>query len=395
MEESYFDELDRTFLNVGSKMSDIFSWSYGMLGYRLVAPMDPNKFDNATSKAQEVGIRALIVLGAAVSFCFAATHLLLLGIVLGAGSKLFRNAGFYFQKEGFTHIRGKAPESTIEEGQAKVMTWNIRGHGGGLHYPEGVIHWRSRVDRIADAIKNENPDVIVLQEVYDTALIEALVKRLEGEYAHFYTHLGVRKWGQESGCIVITKCAVHHFSHTDFSKTDSKVNRGFEMLEIKLHPEDKEPCARIIGTQLSPGKEGKEIRMKQVAQMVDTLAREKLAIPTFFVGSMNVDRDSQEEGAYFSNYLHHSYRGEGPTYSTQLANQWAPIYKDQEESHDFISLFKREPIDDPRKFPVVEKGIRLIDSHLVEAFDPNYNTKTALSDHHAVVTTFSGLKKSQ
>lgn len=392
MEETYFDDLDRTFLNVGSKLSDIFSWTYGM-GYRLIAPIDPKKFDNAASKAEEIGIRALIVLGAVLGVFFAGTHFVLLGAVLGAGSKLFRNAGFYFQQDGFTHIRGKAAEKALEQGQAKIMTWNIRGHGGGLHYAEGVVHWTSRADRIISAIQKESPDVLVLQEVYDTALIETLVKRLEDQYAHFYTHLGVKKWGEESGCVVITKCAVHDFSHTDFSKTDEKVNRGFEMLEIKLHPEDKTPCARIIGTQLSPSKEARFVRMNQIGQMVDALARQKFAVPTFFVGSLNVDRDDEEEGSYLSNYVHHSYRGEEPTYSTQLANQWAPIYSDQEESSDFISLVKREPIDDPRKFPVIEKGIRLIDSHLVEAFDLSYNTKTALSDHHAVVTTISGLKK--
>lgn len=394
VDASWLDDLDldRKCFSLSSAMADIFAWTYGMLGCRLVAPIDPNKFDNATSKAKEIGIRALIVIGAIAGLFFAGTYLLLTAVVLGAGSKLLRGAAFYFQKNGFTHIRGQAPEQTIAQGEATVMTWNLRGRGGGLHYAEGVIHWRSRIDRITDSIKAENPDVIVLQEIYDPALTEALFSRLESKYAHFYTHLGADLWGGKSGCMVITKCAVHSFTHTDFNQTDSQGKRGFETIEIKASPNDLLPCARIIGTQLSPGKQAGEIRIEQVEEIVNQLAVEKEVMPTLFVGNMNIDRDSQDGGAYLSKYLYHSYRDHEPTHSDELANQWAPIYEGQEESSDFISFFKRNPTDDLRVFPVKERGIRLLDSHLVRAFDENYNTKTALSDHHAIVTTFSGLK---
>jgi hypothetical protein len=380
IEESYFDDLDRKFLSISSWMSDLFSDTYGTLGYRLIAPLDPNKFDNASSKISEIGIRALIVLGAATGVLFAGTYLCLAAVVLSAGSKIFRAVGFYFQKEGFTHIKGQAAEVELIDGQATVMTWNIRGHGGGLHYAEGgVIHWRSRVDRIIESIKGENPDVIVLQEVQDTALMEKIVRGLESDYAHFYTHL-------TGGCIVITKCAVYDFSHTDFAKCDSKLKRGFEMLEIKAKPSDVFPCARIIGTQLSHGKEAGQIQMNQIAQIVDTLAKKKLSLPTIFAGNVG------EEG-FLSKFLYHSYRGDEPTHSDELVKQWAPIFEGQEESNNLISFFKRNPIDDARVFPVQERGVKLLDSHLVRAFDENFNTKTALSDHHGVVTKFSGLKK--
>src|SRR3990167_10562319 len=127
VEESCFDDLDRSFLSLSSKMSDFFSWTYGMLGYRLVAPLDPNKFDNTTSKIGEIGIRTFIVLGTALSLCFAGTYIILTAVVLGVGSKMFRSIGFAFQKEGFTHVRGQATEKVLENGQASILTWNIRG----------------------------------------------------------------------------------------------------------------------------------------------------------------------------------------------------------------------------------------------------------------------------
>lgn len=393
VEESFLDDydLDRTFLNLSSKMADIFAGTYGRLGYRLVAPLDPKKFDNATSTIVEIGIRGMIALGLFASFCFAGSYIFMGAVVLGAGSKLFRALGFHFQKEGFTHIKGKAPEKTLTNGEAKVMTWNIRGHGGGLHYAEGgVIHWQSRIDRIISKVLEEDPDVIVLQEIYDVALVEAIVSNLEERYSHFYAHLGSGTWDHDSGCMVITRCAVHDFKNTDFHKSDNKL-RGFETLEIKMSPDAEAPCARIIGTQLSPGRNRSETRMEQVAQIINTLAQKKLGLPTLFVGSLNVDRDSMDEGTYLSQYLYHSYLATEPTHSDELVSQWAPVFQGQDESSDFISFFKRMS-SNGQTFPVIERGIRLLDSHLVRGYDENYNTKTALSDHHAVVTTFSGLR---
>lgn len=382
IEDSYFDDLDRKFLNLSSAMADLFSRTYGMLGYRLVAPLDPNKFDNASTVAKEVAIRALIVFGAIASFVFAGAYIFGAAVILGLGSKIFREAGFYFQKDGFTHIRGSAPETTLN-GNATVMVWNIRGYGGGLHYGYGVVHWKLRIDRIVEEIRQANPDVLVLQDIYDTALVEALQVRLGGLFAHTYAHMG------ESGTMVMTKCAVHHFSHTEFADQDDVVKRGFETLEIKASPDDLFPCARVIGTKLTPGNGMEEIRMRQVAQIVDTLARQKLAMPTLFVGSLTIDRDGKE-GEYLSRYLYHSYLDKEPTYSDQLVSQWAPIFDGQERVSDFISFFKRN-LADGRVLPVIERNIRLVGSGLVKGFDADYNTKRARSDCNGVVTQFSGL----
>lgn len=384
-------DLDRKFFNISAGMTTIFSWTYGWLGGRLVAPIDPNKFDNASSRAAEIGVRVLIVLGTIASLFFAGLFITLGAVVLSVGAKVFKGLGVLLQKDGVTHIRGLAPEKRIENGHAKIMVWNIRGSND--HYAEGgVVHWQSRLDRILDEVLKDDYDAIILQEIYDTPLIEAIIDRLAPHFAHFYTHTGADLWKEDSGLLVITKCAVHRYSHHNFTKTDEKVRRGFETLEIKASPENPVPCARIVATQLSPGKQTTEVRLNQIDQIIDSVAKEKLVTVTLLAGSLNVDRDDSEEGAYLSKYLFHSYLDTAPTHSDQLANQWAPIFEGQDRSSDFISIFKRTPIDDRRTFPVLEKGVRLIDSHLIRAFDENYNTKTALSDHHALVTELAGLR---
>lgn len=64
---------DRTFLDISSKMSEPFCAAWHLLCFRLVAPLDPQKFENCTTVANEVAIRILIGSGAAVGafHCFA------------------------------------------------------------------------------------------------------------------------------------------------------------------------------------------------------------------------------------------------------------------------------------------------------------------------------------
>lgn len=384
IEDSYFDDLDldRKFFSLSSTMDCVFPWLT-----RLVAPLEPNQFDNATTVANEVGIRALIAFGALISFLGAGLYIFGAVAVLGIGSKVCREAGYYFQKEGFTHIRGSAPEVTLKidangKSDAKLMIWNIRGYGGKLHYYFGVVHWKSRIDRIVEDILKVNPDVLELQDVYDPALVEALIARLGEHYAHFYAYLG------ESGRMVITKCAVDSFSYKEFSDQDQILNRGFSILRAKTSPDSALPCVGIMGTELTPGKDQEATRMAQVAEMVNTLAEQQFAMPMIFMGS-GIDRDGKE-GKFLSNYLYHSYQDKEPTHSDLLGNQWAPIYEGLERVIHFISFFKRN-LADGRVLPVIEKNIRYKESGLVMGFDSDHNTARARSDCNAVYATFGGL----
>jgi endonuclease/exonuclease/phosphatase family metal-dependent hydrolase len=375
------DGWDRTFLDLSSKMAEPFCSAWHLYCFRLVAPLDPQKFENCSTRVKEVATRVLIGLSLGVAgAAFYAAPIPLIGgaLALGLGSKVVRAAGFGLQKEGYTHVLGTCPEKTLDphNPQIKVMTWNICGVGGGMSLDHGgVAHWRSRLDAIAIKIKTEDPDVLVLQEIYDTALAEALIQKLQSEYAHFYLHLGPNVWGSVGGCMVLSKCAVHDFSHTSFTNNEWTLNRGFADLEIKAHPNDTLPCARIIGTHLTHGDALKDQnnRMLQVAQIVNHVTLKTLAIPTILTGDLNIERDTPE-GVTLSSYLHHAYQSPEPTCTNQLAAQWgAKTSTIAEETIDYISLFKN-----------TADSATLQECHLVEAFDESFNTKTALSDHHGL-----------
>lgn len=382
--ESLFDGFDRTFINLSSKLAEPFCWADGILRYQ-VSPLDPNKFDNTSTKVKEVG-RRLLILAASGLACYIGGHIAIVGtVILATGALAFRAIGFALQKNQFTHVRGSAPESLLANGQVKVMVWSLCGEHGGLSYRKGgVIHWRSRLDRIIDKINGENPDVVVLQEVNDTALAEALVAKLRENYAHFFMHLGGSAWKQTNGCLVMTKCAVESFSHRDLP-----YQSGYDAFEIKAHASDERPYIRFIATQFNPGKENEAKRMEQVDHIVRDLGHETLALPTFFLAT-NAHRDSPTEGALLSNYLHHSYRAPEPTRTDQLALQWDPHLQISQDTYDTISLLKRQLLQDGTVLPVVERNVRMTECHVVVAYDTEtYDTQKALSNSQGIVTQFT------
>ncbi len=365
------DGWDRTFLDLSSKTVEPVVWLYGLLRYRMVAPLDPTKFHHFENKITEVAFRifvAMTALAGAIPILFTIT-------VLGTTSKVLRAIGFALQKNHYTHVRGKAPEKKLD-GEVKILTWNICGVGGGMHYDHGgVIDWRSRIDEIVKKIIDEDPDVITLQEVYDAALAEAIIKKLESHYAHFFIHLGANIMGMGSGEMVISKCAVYRFTNTSFTNNSWFLNRTFTTLDIKANPEDLAPCARVVGTHLIHDDNAK--RMVQVAQIVDSVAREAIPLPTVMTGDLNLERDKAGEGRVLNTYLIHGYQGPEPTCTGRLVRQWNPQSREAlDETIDYISLFK------------AHKGnAQLGPAHLVRAFDQRYNTKTALSDHHGLAAT--------
>lgn len=367
---------DRTCLHLSSQLAQPFCDVWHLLRFRLVAPLDPKKFENRENGVSEIAVRAAIGFGALFSsylLAAAPVPLFCTVAVLGLGSRVLRTLGFALQKGGYTHVRGEAPEKRLSPKNPKftLMTWNICGIGGGLALDHGgVLPWEKRLDALVKQILEEDPDVLVLQEIYDTALAEALISKLKKTYAHFFIHLGPNSLGSVGGCMVLSKCAVHEFSNPSFTNNDWKLNRGFASLELKKTPEANTPFVRVLGTHLIDGYEPKDEarRAVQLAQMVDFVAQ-KHFLPTVLVGDLNIERD-KTEGARLD-FLRHGYQGSEPTRTNRLVKQWDPTSKDPDDEWiDYISSFQKGP------------PVTLHECRLVRAF--TNNTKTARSDHHGL-----------
>lgn len=386
---------DRTLLDLSSKMTEPLCEGYRYLRYGLVTPLE-----FCESITQEIGRRTLICVGTLIASALIYTHPIpiLAGVAfIGLSGKMLRALGFALQNNGFTHVLGQAPEKDLtaslyrdntknrEFGEPKpdsecffgikLMTWNICGLAGGFSLDHGgVLPWRERFDAIITTIKTEDPDVLVLQEIVDTDLAESLIEKLKSNYAHFFIHLGSSVWGVGSGCMVLSKCAIHDFSFTSFTNKDWTLHRGFATLEIKKRPDDEKPCLRILGTHLIHGRPdvAHDHRMHQVAQMLDAVAEKTFSIPTIITGDFNIERD-KEDGIALKDHLHHGYVGLEPTCTDQFLAKWSQEAALQfpEETIDYISAIKSQP-------PVIFQNV-----NLVPAFENDI--RTASSDHHGLV----------
>jgi endonuclease/exonuclease/phosphatase family metal-dependent hydrolase len=376
---------DQTFLDISSKLAEPFC-AIWHLGYRLASPLeDPQKFENCATKAAEIGTRILMGLGGicaiVVGCLFPLPVLGGLGI-LGLASRVARAVGFFFQKGGFTYVRGPAQQIIADKPptELKVLTWNICGPAGGLSLDHGgVIHWRKRIDTIIEKIKEQNADVVATQEGdYDTACGEALSQRLGSCYPHSMIHIGPNSMGSVSGMTVHVKRPIHRCFYTPFTTNHWSLNRGFLTLELKENSEAKGPFVRVIVTHLIHGndEDAKKARVAQVAQIVNSVAQDK--IPTILMGDLNIERDSSEGAGLTSAGLIHGYRGAEPTCTNRLVAQWTGLSSSKpDETIDNISVFEN------RGATILESEVELIKA-FQNGSDPK-ETRTALSDHHALV----------
>lgn len=417
---------DRTLLDLSSKMTEPLCEGYRYLRYGLVTPLE-----FCDSLTNEIARRALICIGGLIAstLIYAYPIPMIAGVAfVGLSGKLLRALGFALQNNGFTHVLGqtheknltaslrcrnniknwetdkKAPQdfhtekATLAELQGssenenfegkptqpetdseryfgiKLMSWNICGLAGGFSLDHGgVLPWKERFDAIIKTIKTEDPDVLILQEIVDTDLAESIIEHLKTNYAHFFIHLGSSIWGVGSGCMVLSKCAIHDFSFHSFTNRDWTLHRGFASLEVKARPDDEKPCLRILGTHLLHGRPevAHKNRMEQVAQMLDFVAKRTFSIPTIIAGDFNIERD-KEDGLELKNLLHHGYVGHEPTCTDQFLAKWSQEAAIQfpEETVDYISSVKSQP-------PVILQNVRV-----VQAFEDN--VRTARSDHHAL-----------
>lgn len=367
-QDSLFDSMDRKLLNLSSQCLEPALWAWENVRYRLVTPLVPGSFDNASKLAYEIGIRALIAFGAlfSISTLYPIAFIASLAIV---GKFILRPLGFAFQKSGFTHVRGELPEKQLS-GQAKVMNWNVLGAGGGLNFDHGGVNsWRSRLSGIVQTIRDNDPDVLVLEEIYDTALAESLIKELKDQFAHFYIHLGPNTMGSVGGLMVLSKCAEHRFTNTSFQNNSWDLNRTFATLEIKASPSDTKPCARIIGTHFIH--DNNEKRLEQLAQVLDTIQDD---LPTLLVGDLNLERDDENQGKKLDPHFERGYIGDEPTCTSRFTAQWNPKRAAPEETIDDIRLHRGH-----------RPEAKLENVRLIEAYSLDSLQSEALSDHQALI----------
>ena len=369
---------DRKLLRTSSLMTEPFLVAYNALRYRLIAPLDPSKFENCDTHIKEVAVRCFIGLGAlsaiAASVWFPLPVLSTI-LLLAIGSKLCRALGLALRATNYTYVRGNAPEVEFK-GEVQILTWNICGGGGGIPIDHGgVPNWKHRFKKICDMIDEavvdwNKPVILSLNEVYDESLWHALREHYKDRCPHFFGEFHASIWdnplgailGSPSGGMVFTNCPFAQFSVIPFTNNNWSLNSAFATLKLS-------DDLQAIFTHLIYNNE--TMRVEQLKQ----LAKAALATPTVIAGDLNVPPDGPgQDTKYLNEIFDYSHQDLNiPTCTNDLMTQWGPRYTHKSCYIDYVAIHKQHL----KKLEV--------QSSLKRAFDLTYNTKTALSDHHAIL----------
>jgi endonuclease/exonuclease/phosphatase family metal-dependent hydrolase len=274
------------------------------------------------------------------------------------------------QERSYIQVKGKVQE--IVKNDLVIATWNVLGFpAGGNYLWGGCIPIRDRFKRIADTIREQNADVVILQEcLIDGKLPEAFISEFQKEYAYFFIHNGPHGSKIESGLLVMSKCAVKDYNFTPFAAQGNGFNRGFATLQIKLL---NGKTATIIGTHMEAGDH--PMRVKQLGEIHAAAKKLDDASIVVFAGDSNIDMNvpQEVEETKIRKLLVNPYDKENTCTNAFRSS-------DPEEKIDQIAEIQRD----------VASSTFLTYPTRVMGYGNNW--ETALSDHHMLVAKIQAIK---
>jgi endonuclease/exonuclease/phosphatase family metal-dependent hydrolase len=274
----------------------------------------------------------------------------------------------------YTHLPGTAMEKQ-SDGNDKFMTLNACMLWGGLPIPLGGMRPpRARMEKLAEKIRAEDPDVVVMQELaFDPA--HQLYGKIKDRYAHFFTRIGPNPPLMESGLFVASKYPVLGAGFIPFPGQFG-IKRGAFWIET--------PKCFVFTTHLEfgHGRDGAAKRKEQTDLIWEKIKTFREKKPCFLLGDLNMDESHYQElglGEKFQNpYLDkHPTIDEKTATCTNVIN--AHICGDPPPAKPF-------ELDD---YALLAKGPHDrfgLETTLLEMYDNNLPDE-ALSDHRGLILT--------
>ena len=285
MNKNQSSELVRLLFQIASGLTDPvcktreFYWRM-----RVTGILAPGKF---------VLVRTFGLIIAMVFSSIIAIPATLIGIVV-------RALAITFENHSFSQAIGKPMIKPWSNNLFTLLSWNVCGINAGYSITDGgVTPWRDRIDSIITKIKTLNPDVLVLQEVFDSSMAEQLMQNLRHDYAHFYFNIGVRPFGLPAGFFVASKFAVsnpefHSFPPGCVIGRTKFMNKGFFVFQIMdqenprstivvTHPQQSEECA----FPTLPEQQAREKSMDTIVEYINSKNYQQHDV--ILVGDLNLD----------------------------------------------------------------------------------------------------------
>jgi endonuclease/exonuclease/phosphatase family metal-dependent hydrolase len=311
------------------------------------------------------------------------------GLALG---QICHFSAYLLSTAPYIHLKSEAKEKSSDKNLSFFQLNCCLTSGGFSRWFGGTaLPNDQRVLKIAEMIKEKNPDLVCLQEVSDINDAFNLYKELSSEYADFYLNMGPTPciMQNNSGLFVASKVAIERpdlQSFSDIHGTEGAVNKCFFLFSTEK--------ANFIITHLSPSNDdlnpkNSEIQTRSKEQERILLAAnqrsDENSKPTFISGDFNINWNSEEyrESLLF-NKGSDQYNKNRQEVTDQVSTAETEYLINQNWHHNkdtkpqrlildyFLSFFQRDR-------PVSTKTIK------ISTFDVE-NPEKALSDHAALMT---------
>lgn len=261
---------------------------------RIVSPIIPGKCGQCLTREREIAMRILITI---------TIPLLLFMSLFSAGFALgFTALGNALKTGSFTKLFNPEAPYKVASHRFSLFSLNTCFLPGGFSLDHGgVVPWKGRIDKVVNQIKQQNSDVICLQEVFDLESGYYLHKRIKDTYPESYINIGPKNIGLNSGLFVASKFPIKDAEFIPFDK-DTLVGSGKNVKKgifgFTLY-QNSQPFARIYNLHLSHSEKddrptNEEIlgRKKQIDALLTKLYRDAAKygnIPMIITGDFNMD----------------------------------------------------------------------------------------------------------
>lgn len=203
--------------------------------------------------------------------------------VLGEGVHYCGNA---INGTSYTYLRGNGAEK-LDDQNLNCMTLNACMFWGGLPILfGGVKPAGERIDDLAKLIREQDPDILFLQEASFPASSE-LFEKLKDQYAHCFTRIGPNHFGMGTEMAVFSKIPMKNVEFFQYPY-ESGMLRGAFFFET--------PSYTFVNTHLDAGDNPDERRAQfdVLTQRIEEM-KKKRNRNFFILGDFNIDSYASDE----------------------------------------------------------------------------------------------------
>jgi endonuclease/exonuclease/phosphatase family metal-dependent hydrolase len=290
------------------------------------------------------------------------------------------------QDHPFLYFKGDAEEKKWEGTTLSLLSWNLCCVSGGYSITDGgVLPWHFRFKQCAQAIREQNADILCLYEIFDIQTALGLYEALKKEYSHFYFNIGPHAIGLSSGLFIASKLPVEQAEFVPFPKAhfDGRAKhckKGFFSFEL-LHGDMN--FVRIYATHLQHSEcpenptEGELKAREQEMGLIVAHMKHYQDQTCLLTGDLNLEEKEMHAARWSQYFDHGSIEGCGCTWGGDA----------------FCSMLLGKPVSPPLNLDhtlMTKRSKAILKTFYVDTgFEGDAFNASALSDHKGLLSIVS------